>query len=382
MTKIIILLFLISCSIFSQHKVYQNFDLNNSEKELITTFLQDYFNKNKPLSELFCKDDIEAFKTIDVASFSSSLGGSLLDISYDVNILNLKKEGDYYIAKCLLYWENQNESDNEKTITTLAILNLKIKKENNLFKLTNYINHYTRNWIRTKVGNIEYIYHPEHPFNIENARKANLFLSNLLDSFKIKEVPNYRYYISKNCDDLFKVNGFDYFIPGSSQNNLCGFIDQDNQIIYSSTAYGEIHLHEIIHVINNHFPNGNSYIKIGLSCYINDAGAGDLPLLYHVNKFEKYLNENKFNFEEFENTENLDDITNISYVLGSLICNAIYRKGGLPLLLEYLNCTPDDDISLLKIKIKKDFKVTNLEDFFKKEIEIYKKQKKPLLYIE
>ena len=40
--------------------------------------------------------------------------------------------------------------------------------------------------------------------------------------------------------------GFDYFIGEGSESNLCAFYDEKNNIVYTHTAFGELHQHEII----------------------------------------------------------------------------------------------------------------------------------------
>ena len=241
------------------------------------------------------------------------------------------------------------------------------------------MNYYTKNWSKTKVGNIEYIYNPDHPFDLQKAKFADNFYKNLLLKFNINSSEIIRYYISKNCYDLYRMCGFDYFIGEGSESNLCAFYDEKNNIVYTHTAFGELHQHEIIHVLNKHFENCNTLIKIGLSCYINDSSTRNLPIFYHFDNFEKYNRSVKLDFENFEDFENIDENTNISYVTGTLICNAIYRKGGMKLLLEYMNSTYE--IEELKQKLKKDFKIIDFELFFLNEIKIYKKQGRSLLYI-
>lgn len=373
--------FTITCATEAQHKVYQNFELENIDKKKIKDLLQNYVNKEKNAADVFSKFDIKEYNSIDIAKESLSLGGSLYDIVYDINILSIKKEGENYIVNAMLYWFNDSSSnsDTKQTITVLGIVDFWLIKEQGEWKISNYINYYTKNWSTIQVENIEYIYNPEHPFDINKANIAAKFYDNLFKVFKIENKEKIKYFIAKNCYDLYRMCGFSYFMSEGSENNICAFYDEKNNIIYSNTIYGEAHYHEIIHTINKHFKNSNSLIRIGLSSYINDASSRNLPLIFHFEKFKTYIDKKHLDFENFENFENIDEVTNISYVTGSLICNAIYRKGGLNLLMEYMNSTKE--INELKEKLKKDFKIKSFESFFRNEIEIYKKQGKSLFYI-
>ena len=140
-----------------------------------------------------------------------------------------------------------------------------------------------------------------------------------------------------------------------------------------------MHLHEIIHTMNVHFPKAHYLLKTGLSCYINDASSRNQENIFHFNKFENYIKTNNLNFDKFEEFENIDEITSFQYVTGTLICNAIYRKGGKKLLLEYLNNTNTSEE--LKKKLIKDFKIKSFKEFFINEVKYYKAQGKSLLYI-
>ena len=370
--------FISSFSINAQHKTYQNFELVNPVKTELTSLLNSYINSEVAPEEIFSKHNIEKYKTIDIMKESLSLGGSLYSITFDANILSIKNEGENYIVQAMLYWHNSDSK--EKPITVLGIMNFRFVKDEGNWKITNYVDYHTQNWSTQKVGNITYIYYPEYPFDKRTAQNAVDFYQKLSDTFGIKKPAELTYYIAKNCDEINLMSGFEYFISEGSNSNICAFIDDKNNIIYSTATFGEGHLHEIIHTLNKHFPSANTYMLIGLSAYINDAGSRGSDMLFHIKRFQEYTLSNNLDFEKFEDFENMDDYTNISYVTGTLLCNAIYRKGGLSLLKSYLQNT--EDISVFKNRLKKEFKIKSFETFFKNEIDFFIKQKRSLFYIE
>lgn len=379
MEKTVFTMILLMLSFFTnaQHKTYQNFELEDTEKSELTSLLNSYINAEVKPEEIFTKFDIGKYKTIDIMKESISLGGSLYSITFDANILSIKNEGENFIVQALPYWHNADSK--EKPITVLGIMNFRFIKEDGNWKITNYINYHTQNWSTQKVGNITYIYYPEYPFDNRKEQNAVEFYQKLSDIFGIDKPAELTYYIAKNCDEINLMSGFEYFISEGSNSNICAFIDDKNNIIYSTATFGEAHLHEIIHTLNNHFPPANTYMLIGLSAYINDAGSRGSDMLFHIKRFREYTLSNNLDFESFENFENMDAYTNISYITGTLICNAIYRKGGLSLLKSYLHNT--EDITVFKNRLKKEFKIKNFETFFNNEMDIFIKQKKSLLYI-
>ena len=361
---------------FGQKKVYENFEIGeqNSQKTEILKLISDYYNKVNA-AQIFTQYDQLNYKSIDLASFSTGFDGGLLDIVYKINVLSINKIGSNYMAKNLLYWEDEQS----KNITVLAIQDLHIINDNGKWKISNFLNHQIKDWHSIEIGKIKYFYNQSHSFNEINAIEANNFLDKLLKKFKINSDVTLKYFIAENCNDVKKLNGFEYLI-GESQTNLCAFYDNENDIVYTSTAFGEKHLHELIHVLNKFFPQANDILKIGLSSYINDASSKNLPITFHFKNLNNYLLTSKLDFENFENLTNLDQFTTISYVTGYLICNAIYRKGGIELLIDYLNKIKTTEE--LKVRLKKDFKFNNFESFFMNELQIFKAQKKSLLYIE
>jgi hypothetical protein len=371
-----IIAFLYSLCANAQHSVYQNLDFGNATNKEISTLIEKYINSEIKPEDAFSQYDIDTYKTIDVMKESLSLAGSLYAITFDANILSIKTEGENYIVKTMVYWHN----DANKTITVLAVLDFWVKRENSQLKISNYLNYYTQHWSTVTVDTIKYVYNSDFAFDIQSAQIAVNFYNGLYKLFNIKGQEKLTYFIANNCNEVNQMCGFDYFISQGNDSNLCAFYDQENDIIFSGNSEREMNLHEIIHTINKHFPTANQYMLIGLSCYINDAGSKGKDVLFHLKRFLEYSKVNQLDYENFDSFENIDNYTNIAYVTAPIICNAIYKKGGINLILDFLKDTKD--IAVFKAKLKKEFKIKSFEAFFKSEFEVYLKQKKSLLYID
>jgi hypothetical protein len=362
----------------AQHTVYQNLDSGNKTYNEIALLIEKYVNSEIQTEEAFCRYDISTYPTVDVMKESLSLDGSLYTIAFDANIISIVPEGENYIAKAMLYWHNDGYE--AKTITVLGIANFWIKPEGGKLKISNYLNYYTQNWSTATVGNITYVYYPEFPFDRHSAQTAVDFYSGLCVLLDIEGRDKLTYFIANNCREVSQMCGFSYFIGEGNNANLCAFYDEKNNFIFSGNAEEEANLHEIIHIINRHYPNANPYMLMGLSCYINDAGSRGKDILFHLKRFLEYAKSKNIDFENFEDLGNIDDYTNIDYVTGGIICNALYRKGGIKLVKDFLKDTLD--MAVFKAKLKKEFKFKDFKSFFTSEFEIYLKQKKSLLYIE
>ncbi|KOS08054.1 hypothetical protein AM493_19855 [Flavobacterium akiainvivens] len=362
----------------SQHAVYQNLNTHNDDHAAIASLIEKYINSAIQPEEAFTQYDINTYPTIDVMKESLSLGGSLYAINFDVNILSINRQGENYLAKAMLYWHNQGNET--KAITVLGIADFWIKQENGQWKISNYLNYYTQNWSNITVGNIKYVYYPEFPFDSHSAQTAVDFYNGLCTLFDITEHDNLTYYIANNCNEVSQMCGFSYFIGEGNNANLCAYYDEKNSLIFSGNSEREANLHEIIHIINRYYPTANPFMLIGLSCYINDAGSRGKDLLFHLKRFLEYAKTNNPDYENFEEFGNIDDYTNCDYVTGGIICNALYRKGGIQLVKAFLQNT--EDMDTFKAKLKKELKFKDFKAFFTAEFNVYLKQKKSLLYID
>ena len=141
-----ILLLIFGNCLAQEHEVYQNIELKNQDKTEITYLIKDYINGKVTADKVFAKFDIETYKSIDVYKEALSLGGSLYQITSDINILSIKREGSNYFVSTMFYWTNKQNDENKNTITVLAIIDFWVLKVDNQWKISNYINYQTKNW--------------------------------------------------------------------------------------------------------------------------------------------------------------------------------------------------------------------------------------------
>lgn len=346
---------------------------NNKELRDIYILWQNYL-KNNPDSifdnPYWNKDEKQKYLSYDLLKSEAWLAPSLYGLRPDNSVLEIKNNGDFYVIKSIFYWVYPETYK----VTTLAVTNVIAKKENGEFKLYNNLPYHTKNWYRKKVGIIQYIYHPLHPFNDFKAQKANELISNLKKTFDIK-VDKVEYYIALNCDEIFKLKGFEFVLGMGRTPNLCGFYDRFNNIIYSNSIEGEFYVHEIIHLINNFFPNGVNLFFQGLSAYWGGQSAHvGKSIIYHIKRMDKYLKEhNEIDLTDLSNFYQMDDQTSPSYILGAILCHLTLEKGGLPLFKKGLNYGDTDEDMYRFIDEELGVKQKDLNNFMRKKISEYAK---------
>lgn len=310
--------------------------------------------------------DKKIYKSYDLLRSEGFIQPSIYHFQLDNKILSITKNDKDYIIKSAFI--------NKENLDIFAIINVVATKQNGKFVLTNYQKTLTQNWKTKTVGSITYHYFPEYQFNEKNALKANEFLNTISSTFDLKN-EKINYFICKDCEDVFKTKGFDYvFTMGNSTE--CGFFDSYNNIIYATQLAGENHQHELTHVINNYFPKANELLLIGLSAYFGGENAHNgKPILYHIKRVNDYLKTHpEVDLNKPNDFWKFDNETNPQYAIGAVLCNLIIKKGGIPLLKEFLNSGKSNQEFLSFIELKLNLKKTNLNDYLRKNIESISKK--------
>ncbi len=302
------------------------------------------------------------YKSYDLLKSEGWLTPGLYGFNLKNVILSITNQGDYYVIRSMFYWDDTTH------INSMAITNVIAKKENGIYKLYNWLPFYTRSWSEKQVGIIYYKYHPLHPFNIFKAEKANKLIGFLIDKFGIK-IDKIEYYITLNCNEIMQLKGFDYVIgEGVNINNLCGFYDRFNNIIYSNSINGENYEHEIVHLINNFFPNAHGLFLNGLSDYFgeNDIKLG-ISITEHFKRMDNYLQRHpEINLNKLDTFYQMDGVTSPSYFLGIILCHLCIEKGGINLLKEALVYGNSDDDLYRFIDQKLNIKRNDINKSFRK----------------
>jgi len=316
--------------------------------ELWTNYIKSNPNEINNNPNWFPTDKLR-YKSYDLLKSEGFLSPSLYYFQLNNKIISISKTEEDYIIKSVFF-----DKDN---FDIYAITNVVATKLNGQFYLTNYQPKLTKDWKTKDVGNFTYHYFPEYIFDVTKAEKANAYLEKICSVFELKP-EKINYFICRDCDDIFKIKGFDYVVSMGNAKE-CGFYDSFNNIIYATAFAGENHQHEITHFINNYFPNANELLLTGLSAYWGEENAHKgKPLIYSIKRVNEYL---KTHLEIDLNNPNefwkLDEDTNPQYVIGALICDIAIEKGGIEMLKKFLiNSKSDEEFHSFiekELKIKK-----------------------------
>lgn len=339
-------------------------DTLSSERNKIIKLWSNYLQSNPDEinnNPNWLNSDKEKYRSYDLLKSEGFLSPSLYYFQLNNKILSITKLDNDYIIKSAFY--------DKENFDIYAITNVVATKINDHFYLTNYQPKLTKDWKIKTVGNITYNYFPQYQFNEERAEQANVYLNKICSVFELKP-QKINYFICRDCEDIFRVKGFDYVLS-MGNGKECGFFDNYNNIIYATASAGENHQHEITHVINNYFPNANELLLTGLSAYWGEENAHNgKPLLHSVKRVNEYLkNHPEIDLNKPNEFWKLDEETNPQYVVGAIICDIAIEKGGISMLKRFLNKSKSEEEFLLFIEKELKVKSGDLNKVIRKRIE-------------
>ena len=331
-TKAIWLFLLIPLRIFSQ-ELSLNFNINKDDPELapIVELWQSYLRTND--RSYWMESEVKDLSNPNIQDMGGILNPSLMEYGLNNKILSIRKYQDGYKIRSMFLINDQ----------VFAITEVLAKREKNNWKLSNYIFDYTKDWQTVKTNTIDYIIHPAHVVDHENIKKAEQFLERLCGLFDLPQ-PKITYFIVRDCDDIYKSLGYDYYFREGQQPE-CGYYESKNNFIFATSQGGEAHYHELTHYINAFFPKAHELLLTGISAYLGGEKAHfGKPLEYHTKRVSEYLQQHpEIDLSKFTEFYTMDSETNPQYVIGAILCDLIIQHSGKTGLIDAFNNTENDE---------------------------------------
>ena len=325
---VVIALFLSNFLGAQQYTVNFNVDVNNnSDIEEIKNVWHNYLRSNS--KEYWKQDEVKALENFNIQNMPGILNPPLLNWKLNNRILSVVNiSNNKYILKSVFF---------NNDLEIFALTNVVVEKINAEFKLSNYIYHYTQDWNIEQKGNIKYIYNPSYKIANSEIKSAEQFYKKLCEVFNLN-AEQITYFIAEDCDDIYTMLGYDFFISKGAGKE-CGYFESQNNFVFVTNQGGANHYHELTHFINKFYPNANYLLLTGISAYISkDKAHFGKPLEYHTRRINNYLKANpEINLSNPFDFYFMDKETNPQYVIGALLCDLIIERKGKNGLLETFN---------------------------------------------
>lgn len=229
--------------------------------------------------------------------------------------------------------------EDDSTDVVVATSRVMIRQgEDSSFRLQNYLLWATRDWSILQTPHITYHYPDGTVPDTAGAQKSEAFLQSLASDFSIPLRP-LQVYVFDDCERLFRLTGLEnHFLR--PQQKVCGCFEEDNSTIYSG-GRGFYYPHELVHVLNRHFPKGHTLLLTGLSGLL--GGHFGKPLSWHQPRVLRYMEAHpEKDFNAITDFHQLDEHTNPQYVVFGLFCLEALELGGQEKLKRMLSYGDDE----------------------------------------
>lgn len=303
-----------------------NFNVNVKDTDIkeATGVWQAYLQSNS--KKYWKEDEVKTLENFNIQNMSGMLNPSLMEWRLNNRILSVSRIADTkYLLKSVFLNNN---------LEIFALTNVIVEKVNDEFKLSNFAFHYTKDW-KTKVkGHFRYIYTPSFTLKKTEVRNAAKFYKKLCEVFNVKP-ELITYFITEDCDDIYTLLGYDFFIFKGTGTE-CGYFEEKNNFVFATKKGGTNHYHEITHFINKFYPGANELLLTGLSAYISGEKAHlGKPLEFHIKRVDHYLEaNNELDLSNPFDFHFMDEQTTPHYVIGAILCDLIVEKNGKNGLLD------------------------------------------------
>ncbi len=358
-TLFLLIYFGVAISSFAQKVTYNYLvDTANIEIKQVQQLFENYIHSrpdslyNNPY---WCEADKHNKSHFDLLAeeFQPSLY-----MGFPVHVLSINSHHQVYTIKAMF-----SSCSQDAPPYVLAIVNYVAKKENTLYKLSNYLNESRTKWKQHTSGLITFYYPNYHTFDPLKADQLNNFALGFCKNLNIVPV-EFEYYLADDFNELQSLKGIDYSLGMGGEVKPTGRAS-DGRVFCS--GLGESYFHEPVHILLGDHYKCHLWANEGVATYF--GGSRGHELAWHLVKVNNYLQSNTIvDLANLLTLQTLDEYTDFRYALGGFIVKRVFDKGGWPLLQQFLNAGTSDKDYYLSIETCLGVKRTDLNTYLRREI--------------
>ena len=219
--------------------------------------------------------------------------------------------------------------DSSQDVRPLALYRVYATQEDNRWVLANALPRTTRDWHRTTLGNITFVYPPTHRFNTQLGKASSVFVDSLAHAFGLPKPEPITYYFTDDLGETLRALGLDFYPFGGDP--LGGRSNVYARHVYvGSSINGENYLHELAHIVLFPVTRGTSRELVeGLMTWTGGS-AGQrydelVPLLAKYLLDHPDLTIEKVLRDPPQREGRLD----VGYVGPAVLCKMVFDRGGV-----------------------------------------------------
>lgn len=256
---------------------------------------------------------------------------------YTPTILSVERRAAAYEIRTLFYAEGLE--DKYRGSNPWAIVRVYAIREDNEWKLKNALPFITRNWNDRSIGDIRFVYPPEHTFNEMLARKTVRFCDSVCSVLNLPSWEPFTFYICAHGDEVGRLLGFDYFFAGYTTG-----VARNSLRMMISGLGSEWYPHECVHMVVGGGRLRHRMLDEGLATWLGGARQNT--------RFQDNLADLRAALRDKPQVRFSDILQNrwgwqvgAYYTSGAVLCKLVYDHKGADGLWELLT-TPQDDTQL------------------------------------
>lgn len=276
-------------------------------------------------------------------------------------------KNDHYVLNTMFSQMN----DSLGVVDIKFIISVYVKKMAGEFKFISSTEYHKQLYENRKIGNINYIIHPDHKFSEADAIKMNAFNNEFARRFGTTPI-SFDYVVANNTTDLSNLKGTNFNDYSFQPVQSGGLADNYNKIIYAgnNSAY---YPHEVIHLYTyDKFQRQyHRWVDEGVAALF--GGSTGYNIKWHWEKLRRFLEEQPdYEIKDLKKLEtdipNGEYTTDFRYAIGGFICQKIYEKEGMNGLFEALEAGRSDEDYFALLEEKLGFKQAEFGQYIKKEV--------------
>jgi hypothetical protein len=223
----------------------------------------------------------------------------------------------------------------QRTVLTVAVAAV---QQGDRWLLANVLPRRTKSWYAETVGQITYFVEPGLDFDRSRAKRAVAFLDSLAVAFDVPRMGTLDYYLTSTVDAALQALGVEYptpFGPGG------GFAKPVNrQLFAAAPAQGEEYRHELVHLVLRPLFRGSTMTIVaseGIATWL--GGTAGMNLRQAAQTLRQYLSQRPdLTLDSALALRGLPQ--NETYAAGAVLCEMLYRQGGVAALKLFLLSGP------------------------------------------
>ena len=181
----------------------------------------------------------------------------------------------------------------------------------------------TRDWMRSKVRHITFVYPPTHEFSLERAVHAATFCDSIVDVFPFFDITPFEFYITDSPEMLDIMIGIEYSLSGFPATRA-----MVNHGMLFTARGDEWNPHELAHMVVANQHNPDPVVARGFPGWV--GGWDGASYRENMKGVSAWLWENPdVSFDDLVNGTGRYGYPGLEVVPGAVLCDLAYMMGGV-----------------------------------------------------